>query len=261
MSGRDCSVNAATSLSGLTPYTETHNNYIVQDLQNCAMCAEAKTGQCGFYCTPDMSCRYTEKCIDGEIFQNCQYRYYSASESGLSVMETFNIAIGGVALFVLIFYLITLCCRRTFYGKDSGFNRRFARGLCNCGSMCCRGCCCAPCLVGATGDALEKGEQMTLKDKGWFAGCFSRDCILFVMFDICGLGWLVVANQRKRLREQYELKGDEAGDCAASCCCSMCSICQNANQALEPVVASSSEESRPLRAIDRQPDGRLQLKV
>lgn len=263
---QDCDVNPSTSLSGSTPFTALNQQYIVQNYQNCDMCASAMdVSGCGTSCTSSMSCQYTEKCVEGQIRKSCDYTYYySVSESGTTVLETLNMTIGGVVLFVVIFFLITICCRRTFYGRRSGFRNDFARGICDCGSMCCRGFCCAPCLVGATGDALEEGKQMTLKDKGWFAGCFSRDCILFVMFDICGLGWLVVANQRKRLRGQYELKGDEAGDCAATCCCSMCSICQNANQAMEVVPGTrerSSEEELPLQTIQRQPDGRLQLKV
>jgi len=50
------------------------------------------------------------------------------------------------------------------------------------------------------------------------------------MFDVCGLGWLIVGNQRKKLRESQDIKGDSADDFACSLFCSMCTNCQTADE-------------------------------
>lgn len=148
----------------------------------------------------------------------------------------------------LLALLLSLLCRRYWYQKTG--TKPHKHGLCGC-YMCCRGCFCAPCMVGVNGDALDGNGDPPKPSDNPCRGCMARDCVRFVAFDMLGLSWMVVGEQRKRLREQRDIEGDAVDDCICSCCCSLCTNCQTAAEL-------NSEEHRevhiPLKSQPRALD-------
>ena len=155
-----------------------------------------------------------------------------------------------VFLAIILGFLLSLTCRKYWYARIKG--RSWTGKLCGC-YMCCRGFWCIPCMVGANGEAIDnKSSPVDHKDPVC-KGCLARDCVLYTFFDMCGMGWLVIGNQRQRLREKHQISGDSADDLACSLCCHCCTVCQTAEELA--LADDNSEETRPLQTNKRNVGG------
>ena len=146
---------------------------------------------------------------------------------------------------VFLFFGISLCCRRKWYVQNPG--RPYRHGVCGC-YMCCRGFFCSPCMVGANGDSLDGMEAPLEETDPLCKGCLSRDCILFTVFDLVGMGWLVVADQRKRMRKALGIAGDTADDFGCSACCTLCTNCQTSGEIHDSLARRAPERAQPRQA-------------
>lgn len=197
-----------------------------------------------------------EDCPSTRYHTNCHVDY-KCEDQNTVVIDDFSCPLDMTVytpLFVIsmvfVLFLISLCCRRKWYVYNQG--RQYRHGLCSC-FMCCRGFFCSPCMVGANGDALD-GLEAPLDDRDPLCkGCLSRDCALFTIFDICGLGWLIVADQRKRMRKTLGIAGDTADDFANSACCTLCTNCQTSGEIQESLAqqARRAPESAQRRPAER----------
>jgi len=75
---------------------------------------------------------------------------------------------------------------------------------------------CCPCAVVGRTFATVSGKPCE-------AHCCSLCCICFV-------GMCYVVAYRTKIREKYNLKGSRGLDCILTCCCALCTICQEARE-------------------------------
>lgn len=105
---------------------------------------------------------------------------------------------------------------------DPNSTKEWSSGLCSCCDDC--GICvlsfCCPCIQYGMSTEMF-GEGVLFREPS----C-AVHAIIYIAFDIFGLGCIVLGLQRQLVREKYGIKGTSFNDFCCSCCCQPCTLAQ-----------------------------------